>query len=206
MAGARTLCRFPEKAPTLYTNLGIFIRRSYILLVELRYRYHWDSVAGKIMKLYTTLSGETVFIGVSAPDKQTLLRDLVQRMAVAYSYPDPDQLVEIILEREAEISTGIGEGVAIPHANQAPVEKTMLAAATLSPPLEYDAIDGQPVELIFLVITGSGKAGLHLKILARISRMSHKKELLRQLIESATPAEFLQHLSGFEDRFTDISV
>jgi mannitol/fructose-specific phosphotransferase system IIA component (Ntr-type) len=157
------------------------------------------------MKLYTTLSEETVFIGVSAPDKEALLQDLVQRMAEVYSCPNRDQLIEIILEREAEISTGIGGGVAIPHANQAPVEETMLAAATLASPLEYNAIDGQPVQLIFLVMTGSGKAGLHLKILARISRMSHKLELLQRLIDSATPAEFLQHLSGFEDRFTDIN-
>jgi fructose PTS system EIIBC or EIIC component len=157
------------------------------------------------MKLYTTLSEETVFIGVSAPDKTTLLQELVRRMTEVYSCPDPDQLIEIILEREAEISTGIGGGVAIPHANQAPVEETMLAAATLASPLEYNAIDGQPVQLIFLVMTGSGKAGLHLKILARISRMSHKEELLQKLIDSTTPAEFLQHLSSFEDRFTDMS-
>ena len=104
------------------------------------------------MKLYTTLSEETVFIGVSAPDKETLLKDLVRRMAEVYSYPDPDLLVEIILERETEIPTGIGGGVAIPHANQAPVEETMLAAATIVSPLEFNAIDGQPVQLIFLVM------------------------------------------------------
>ncbi len=157
------------------------------------------------MKLCTSLSEETVFIGLSAPDKKTLLCDLVERLTQACGYPDPQQLVDIILEREADISTGIGAGVAVPHANQAPVEGIMLGAATLAPPLEFDAIDGQPVDLVFLVLTGAGKAGLHLKILARISRMSHKQELLRTLAGAATAREFLDHLESFETKFTDIS-
>ncbi|MBL7033548.1 MAG: PTS sugar transporter subunit IIA [Candidatus Delongbacteria bacterium] len=157
------------------------------------------------MKLCTTLSEETVFTGISAPDKQALLREMVRRLAAVHSCADPEGLVEIILEREQEISTGIGGGVAIPHANQAPVTETLLAAATLATPLEFNAIDGKPVKLVFLVLTGSGKAGLHLKILARISRMSHKEQLLQDLINADSATEFLRHLADFESKFTDIS-
>jgi mannitol/fructose-specific phosphotransferase system IIA component (Ntr-type) len=156
------------------------------------------------MKLCEILRPENIFIGLKAANKEELIHFLMKALHTGEIQLDADAIEQKLLAREREISTGIGHGVGIPHINHAPISDIFLAAATLDPPVPYAAIDQQPVSLIFLVLTGTGQAGRHLKILARISRMSHKEEVLNSLKNAPDAQVFLETLEQFESRYPEL--
>ncbi len=99
------------------------------------------------------------------------------------------------MERETLSSTAVGFGCAVPHAHSKGVEKTVLAAAVLSDTgIEYEAPDGEPVSLVFLMAGSIDGARLHLKILSRIARFLHDPDFRSNLKKAAAPEEFLQLL------------
>ena len=81
-----------------------------------------------------------------------------------------DELLRAVREREAVLSTGIGNGVAIPHGKSSVIPELRMAAGTAEPPVDFDALDGQPVQLLFLLVGPESAAGPHIKALSRIAR------------------------------------
>jgi mannitol/fructose-specific phosphotransferase system IIA component (Ntr-type) len=100
-----------------------------------------------------------------------------------------EEVARLLTEREQLLSTGIGDGVAIPH-TPVPGVRTQLAALVLCPQgVNFDAIDGQPVRIFFGVIGPKSEASEHLKILARLSRLLRSPETRRRLLESSGPEQ-----------------
>jgi PTS system nitrogen regulatory IIA component len=102
---------------------------------------------------------------------------------------DPEKVERVLVEREALQSTGIGDGVAIPHGALAEVDSQMAALLIVPGGLDFDAIDGNPVNLLFALVGPKRATGEHLKTLARISRLLRNKGFRDRLINSADGGE-----------------
>jgi mannitol/fructose-specific phosphotransferase system IIA component (Ntr-type) len=111
-----------------------------------------------------------------------------------------DEVLEAVLERESVQSTGIGFGVAIPHGRCAAVRELAMVAGVSPSPVPFDAIDGDPVRLFFLIVGPEASAGLHVKILSRIARLVRRDPVRQQLLEASTADAFYNVLLDAEAR------
>jgi mannitol/fructose-specific phosphotransferase system IIA component (Ntr-type) len=145
------------------------------------------------------LSVERIRIPLLAQTKDELLRELVDICADGNSIEDRDDVLRAVREREAVLSTGIGNGVAIPHGKSAAVDGLRIAAGRSAEPVEFDALDGEPVSLFFLLVGPESAAGPHIKALSRISRLVRRDEVRLRLIGATSPEEFLQALQEAEE-------
>ena len=143
------------------------------------------------------LTEENVRLGVEASGKTELIR-----MLVAALVTDPDenlsQVTEAVLEREALLSTGVGYGVALPHAKTGAVDETRVLFAITASPIEYDAFDGEPIRLVFLVVGPARSSRSHIQILGRISRILNDEQVRMQLIEAETASDVIAVLESGE--------
>jgi fructose PTS system EIIBC or EIIC component len=144
------------------------------------------------------LTLERIKIPLQGSTKDDVLRELVQVITKADQVDDPDEVLRAVREREAVLSTGIGNGVAIPHGKSALVPDLVMAAGRTAGPVEFDSLDGQPVRLLFMLIGPESAAGPHIKALSRISRLIRKDSVRDLLINAATPEEFYRGLMEAE--------
>jgi len=124
-----------------------------------------------VMKLGDYMDPQWIFTQFNPSDKQDLLSMLAEAAARRYPGVQPDVLLDKLILREKEGSTGIGQGVAVPHATVDSIPKTVCMVARLSSAIDFAAIDKRPVNLVFLLISPPSEIGLHIKLLARIARM-----------------------------------
>ncbi|MGH7448423.1 MAG: PTS sugar transporter subunit IIA [Longimicrobiales bacterium] len=144
------------------------------------------------------LSIERIKIPLESQNKDDLLRELVGVMAGSAAAHDREDVLRAVREREAVLSTGIGHGVAIPHGKSAAVGDLRMAAGRAAAPVDFDALDGQPVSLFFLLVGPESAAGPHIKALSRISRLVRKDEVRDRLVGARTAQEFLEALKEAE--------
>ena len=127
------------------------------------------------MKIVEFLNEKAITADIKATTKDGVIRELVDVMARAEGFRNKEELVKALINRENLGSTGIGQGVGIPHA-KTPVVKKLIAAFGLCPHgVDFDALDGEPVYIFFLLVAPEDSAGPHLKGLARISRLLKDK-------------------------------
>lgn len=112
---------------------------------------------------------------------------------------DRDAVLRAVRERESVLSTGIGYGVAIPHGKTGLLSELRMAAGRSREPMEFDALDGLPVQLFFLLIGPDAAAGPHIKALSRISRIVRQDDVRADLIAAKDPASFMRALQNAED-------
>jgi len=122
-----------------------------------------------IMQIREFLSADDVLVDVRASDKDSLLRDLAQRAAARASV-DPAAVTDEIDKREQLGSTGMGGGIAIPHARVVGIAKPVGVLARLKKPIDFTAIDGAPVDLVFLLLLPAASQGEQLTALAAVAR------------------------------------
>lgn len=149
------------------------------------------------MLLSDLLTPERIKIPLAARSKDELLRELVGVVADA-GKGDREDVLRAVREREAVLSTGIGHGVAIPHGKSAAVNELRMAAGRVAEPVDFDALDGQPVSLVFLLVGPESAAGPHIKALSRISRIVRRDDVRERLIAARNAHEFLQALQEAE--------
>ena len=136
------------------------------------------------MKIMDFLNKKAISVNVKATDKEGIVRELVDLHASATEIKNKDELVKAIMSREALGSTGIGQGVGIPHAKSQNVKELVAAFGLSKNGVDFDSLDGEPVYLFFLLLAPEESAGPHLKALARISRML-KDKYFRELLRKA---------------------
>ncbi|MBS0232485.1 MAG: PTS sugar transporter subunit IIA [Proteobacteria bacterium] len=147
------------------------------------------------MKIKSFLRPESVLIDLRVPDKPALLRALAQ-VAANTVHVSSESVFTEIARREELGSTGIGEGVAIPHARVAGVEKAFALAARLRPPVNFDSIDGRPVDLVFLLVAPQSSNTEHLNLLAAVSRKLRDRSVVEQLRTSVDAEDFYRALTA----------
>jgi PTS system nitrogen regulatory IIA component len=143
------------------------------------------------------LTPDRVVVPVSARDKAGVIAELTRRLVERSggSFPEVLGAVE---EREAVLSTGIGFGVAIPHARSSAVSELTLICGVSPDPVPYDSIDGEPVRLFFLIVGPEASAGMHVRILSRIARLVRQESLRDRLCSAKTGDEFYNALLDAE--------
>lgn len=144
------------------------------------------------------LSIDRVKIPLEATTKDELLRELVALVTGTQNSGMQEEVLRAVVAREAVLSTGIGYGVAIPHGKSPGVRDLVMAAGRARVPIEYDALDGQPVQLFFLLIGPEAAAGPHIKALSRISRIVRRDDVRARLTTAPDPGSFLRALEDAE--------
>ena len=150
------------------------------------------------MRIAEFLREDLVLPDLASTDKAGVLGELCAGLARAYPSLHAGRLTETLLERERLGSTGIGEGVAIPHGKLPGLPGLIAAFARKKAGLDFAAIDGKPTYLFFVLFAPDNSAGLHLKALARISRL-FKQPQFRQAILDAEGAPAIFRLISEED-------
>ena len=150
------------------------------------------------MLLSELLAPERIRVPLRGTSKEELLSELVQLVSAGADGEDGDEVLRAVREREAVLSTGIGNAVAIPHGKSAAVPELCMAAGRTASPVDFDALDAQPVSLFFLLVGPETAAGPHIKALSRISRLVRKEAVRDQLIAARTAQEFLDIMKESE--------
>lgn len=149
------------------------------------------------MKITEFLGPDAVIGELAAKDKPAILRELAGPLARHMPVP-AERIYAMLAEREEIGTTGIGEGVAIPHGKLAGVPRLTASFGVSRNGVDFQAIDGKPTHLFFALIAPENSAGLHLKALARISRL-FKSPAFRESILRAEGAEAIYSLISRED-------
>lgn len=150
------------------------------------------------MLLSELLSTDRIKVPMGSRSKDDILRELVSLVADGRGEADSQAILAAVREREQVLSTGIGGGVAIPHGKSPHVDQLLLAAGVTREPIDFDALDGQPVQLFFLLVGPESAAGAHVKALSRISRLLRRDQLRQELIAASSAEEFLRMIAAFE--------
>lgn len=144
------------------------------------------------MELIELLDLDRVKNNIEASSKKSLLQDLSYLLAKSSDIPDAE-IFALVMERERLGSTGVGHGVAIPHARIPGLDKIVGCFASLTNPVDFDSIDDEPVDLVFMMVGPEDGGSEHLKALARISRLLRNRDTCQKL-RSATNNEMLYDL------------
>jgi PTS system nitrogen regulatory IIA component len=152
-------------------------------------------VSGAAIKIPDLLSPADVVIDVRTSDKGLLLRELAAKAASSLKLRI-DQVAPLLLKREDLGSTGIGRGVAIPHARLAELDRPFGLLAKLKQPIEFDAIDGQAVDIVFVLLLPANAENGQLGALALVARTLRPSEVLVRLRRAKDTAEFYSVIAG----------
>ena len=151
------------------------------------------------MKITDILKKEFIFGELKAKGKREVLVELVGAFAKGNVKVDPDAVLHVLLEREKLGSTGIGEGIAIPHGKLAGLEEMAVAFGRSKEGIDFEAMDGKPAHLFFLLMAPENSVGQHLKALAKISRMLKDEAFQKKLLAAADRDDLFQALAEKDD-------
>jgi PTS system nitrogen regulatory IIA component len=147
-----------------------------------------------------TLSAtDCVIANLRAANKRQVLQELARKAATMTGYSE-DQIYEVLNERERLGTTGIGHGIAIPHGKLPGLDRVYGVFAKLERPVDFDAIDDQPVDLIFLLLAPASCGAEHLKALAKVSRMLRDRVLCEKVRGSTTCDAIYALMNTSQDR------
>ncbi|MCX5789684.1 MAG: PTS sugar transporter subunit IIA [Elusimicrobia bacterium] len=148
------------------------------------------------MKLLSAvLRPEAVLVPLNAATREAAIGALVERLEIPGMAQDRERLKSAVLKREAAGSTGLGRGVAAPHARSSRITAPLLSVGLAPEPIDFRSADGQPVTLVFLVAAPEADPAAHLKILAALSRLTNEKRLLNRLNKAASARELYELLA-----------
>jgi PTS system nitrogen regulatory IIA component len=152
------------------------------------------------MKIMDFLSQDSIIVDLKATDKKSAVVELAGVLKNTKKIKDTDDIINVVLEREKLGSTGIGQGVAIPHGKTDLLQDQMGVLGISHKGIEFNSLDGELVHIIFLLVGPVEVAGRHLKALSRISRL-FKDKFLRQAIKDAKTAQEVIKLIQQEDAY-----
>ncbi len=148
------------------------------------------------MMLLDLLSPSSVVVPLAAADREAAIAGLVDALGLDGGPPERERLRAAILAREAAGSTGIGNGVAIPHARTSRIKAPRLAVGRTAQPIDFKAADGAPVSLVFLLAVPESDPRSHLRVLAALSALALDKKKLKGLQKAGSAAEARAALSA----------
>jgi len=151
------------------------------------------------MKITEMLKEEFILGELKAGNKRDALAEMVGVFAKGNIRTDPEAILRVLLERERLGSTGIGDGIAIPHGKLAGLGEMVMAFGRSRKGIDFDAMDGKPVHLISLLVAPENSAGQHLKALAKISRMMKDEGYRRALLEAKTHGDLVRIIGEKDD-------
>ena len=145
-----------------------------------------------VMRLSEILAIDNIIPELKAKDKKGVLGELAEVIANYDANIDKGMLVKVLIEREHLGSTGIGDGVAIPHGKLSSVKQPIVSFGRSKKGLDFDSMDGQPAFLFFLLLAPENSSGVHLQVLTKIARILKSSTFRKALMQVDTREEIYQ--------------
>ncbi len=153
------------------------------------------------MKLSELLNEDRILFDVKFENKENAITEMVNSLSGDPLIKDLEEVKQAVLEREKIMSTGVGNGFAIPHAKTKGADGFIAILAKLSEPIDFDSHDGKPVNIIFMLIGKETMVSEHIKMLSRISRLMNNDEFRQNLINASSKEEILSLLETEENKY-----
>ncbi|HEY2747670.1 MAG TPA: PTS sugar transporter subunit IIA [Polyangia bacterium] len=156
------------------------------------------------MKIVDFVGPELIVPQLQAHEKSAVIRELADHLAAHVSGPqkiDREVLAKVLLERERLASTAIGEGVAIPHGKLDAVGKLVAVVGRAPDGVDFDSMDGRPTHLFFVLVAPENSTGVHLKALARISRLFKDPEFRTRLMQAKDAQEIFRVIADEDAKY-----
>ncbi len=144
------------------------------------------------MQILDFLTAEAIKLSLESKTKKDAIKELVELLVKSGKVKDKKKMIQTLMEREELGSTGIGQGIAIPHGKSDTVSDLTAAFGLSSDGISFDSLDGEPVNIFFLLVAPEGAAGAHLKALARISSLLKDKYFRKSLLAAKSPDEVIK--------------
>ena len=151
------------------------------------------------MRISELLSPEAIDVNASVASKAETIDYMTRLMEKSGNLKDREAYKQGVLAREEEGTTGIGEGIAIPHSKCAAVKHAGLAAVVVKDGVDYESLDGEPADLIFMIAAPETGANVHLEALAKLSTILMDPEFKESLVKAETPEQFMRMIDEKED-------
>ncbi len=153
------------------------------------------------MKLPEIIEEDNIIPELKAKDKKGVLEELAEAISRHEPSIDKGALVKVLVERERLGSTGIGDGVAIPHGKMNGVSRPIISFGRSKQGLDFDSMDGQPAHLFFLLIAPEDSSSVHLQVLAKIAKILKNRDFRKKLMEPGTKKEIYQTIVQIDEEF-----
>ncbi len=144
------------------------------------------------MGLMELINKDLIKVPMESTGKDKAMEELVDVIASAGMLKDRDAVLKAVVERESQQSTGLGEGIAIPHARTDAVNEPVLCIGIAPEGIEFEALDGKPSSLFFMILAPSDMASAHIEILTEIAKITRSSAFCRLLRSSKTPDEVME--------------
>jgi len=156
------------------------------------------------MKVFELLDEKFILTEFKSDDKEDIIIELIDLYNGNEKVSDIEKVRKAILDREKIMSTGVGKGFAIPHGKTNAVNDIIAAFGKTIRDIDYDALDGNPVHLIFLLVGRDDMVGKHIKLLSRISRLMNKDEFREKLLSANSKEEIINIFKEEEEHYFDV--
>jgi len=157
------------------------------------------------MRIIEILKPENIIIGFKGTTKTEVINELLDTFVGDERVRDVEAVRTVVLEREKIMSTGVGEGFAIPHGKTDMVTGMVAGFGVLKNPIDFEALDNLPVNLIFLLVGQEDAVAQHIKMLSRVSRIMSKESIRENLSECQTAEEVLKIFEEEESKYLELS-
>ncbi|MCF7849713.1 MAG: PTS sugar transporter subunit IIA [Kiritimatiellales bacterium] len=148
------------------------------------------------MKLKKVLSVETVWVDLKSTTKQEIIEEMVDRLVAAAKITDKAAALQVLLAREQKMSTGMQNGVAIPHGKTDSVEELVAAVGLQKDGVDFNSLDGEPANLFIMTLSPLNRTGPHIQFIAEISRLLSSPEQRAAILAAKTNRAVLELLTG----------
>ena len=153
------------------------------------------------MKITDILDEASIIQDLRSTGKKGILEELSNVLVQGGKLPDRDKVVEVLLEREKLGSTGIGDGIAIPHGKMKGIKELVTSFGRSIKGVNFESIDNKPTHLFFLLVAPENSAGIHLKALARISRLLKDPSFRNRLMEARDRQDLFEIIAEEDEKF-----
>ena len=153
------------------------------------------------MKITDILDESSIIQDLRSTTKKGILEELSSVLVERGKLPDRDKVVEVLLEREKLGSTGIGDGIAIPHGKMKGIKELVTSFGRSIAGVDFESIDNKPTHLFFLLVAPENSAGIHLKALARISRLLKDSSFRNRLMEARDRGDLFRVIAEEDEKF-----
>ena len=151
------------------------------------------------MQISELLRSDLVKVGLESDEKESAIAEALELLVASGDVTDRDAAYDALVEREGKGTTGIGEGVGIPHAKDESITRLVMALGTSTDGIEFDAIDGDPVTIMFLILAEIDNPGPHVEALAQVARLCQTPGFRRRLCQCRSSQEALDVIVEFEE-------
>ncbi len=156
------------------------------------------------MKITDFLDKRCVIIGMRSRTKKEAIKELLTKLKENGFIKDEKEILETVMEREKLGSTGIGQGIAVPHAKSDQIENLVAALGISKTGIDFNSLDGEPVNIVFLVLAPTKSVGLHLKALAKIARLLKDRVFRNALKDAQSPEEIMDLIKEDEQKLNNV--